>query len=88
MRTVDYLKCLAQVRNKLPLNIARDADSDVLGTAAIVCPVKAIGYLGEDINVPVGENGMGPVTKTILDEIVKRQLGVVESEWSVTVTDN
>jgi len=57
------------------------------GTAAIVCPVKAIGYLGKDIQIPIGEQGMGPVTKTILDEIVKRQLGVVESDWSVTVTE-
>ncbi|KAG8969791.1 hypothetical protein FRC03_000617 [Tulasnella sp. 419] len=57
------------------------------GTAAIVCPVKAIGYLGKDIPVPVGEDGMGPLTKTFLEEIQKRQLGVVESDWSVTVTN-
>ncbi|KAG8906611.1 hypothetical protein FRB99_006481 [Tulasnella sp. 403] len=57
------------------------------GTAAIVCPVKTIGYMGSDIPVPVGEEGMGPITKALLDEIVKRQLGVVESEWSVTVTE-
>jgi len=56
------------------------------GTAAIVCPVKAIGYLGKDIVVPVGEQGMGPMTKAFLDEIVGRQLGTVKSDWSVTVS--
>jgi len=57
------------------------------GTAAIVCPVKGIGYEGKDIPVPVGVQGMGPITKTLLDEIVKRQLGAVESDWSVLVTE-
>lgn len=47
--------------------------------------MKAIGYLGKDVNIPVGEAGMGPLTKVFLDEIVKRQLGVVESDWAVTV---
>ncbi|KEP55011.1 branched-chain-amino-acid aminotransferase [Rhizoctonia solani 123E] len=57
------------------------------GTAAIVCPVKAIGYQGKDINIPVGDEGMGPVCKAILDQIVARQMGTVESDWSVVVTE-
>lgn len=52
----------------------------------MVCPVEAIGYLGKDISIPVGEHGMGPLTKVFLDEIVRRQLGAVDSDWSVTVT--
>ncbi|KAG8766612.1 hypothetical protein FRC12_006761 [Ceratobasidium sp. 428] len=57
------------------------------GTAAIVCPVKEIGYKGADIKIPVGESGMGPICKAILDQIVARQLGLVESDWSVVVTE-
>ncbi|CAE6444685.1 unnamed protein product [Rhizoctonia solani] len=57
------------------------------GTAAIVCPVKAIGYQGKDIDIPVGDQGMGPVCKAILDQIVARQMGTVESDWSVVVTE-
>ncbi|KAG8859111.1 hypothetical protein FRB96_004681 [Tulasnella sp. 330] len=55
------------------------------GTAAIVSAVKAIGYQGKDINIPVGDDGMGPLTKAFHDEIVKRQLGEVDSDWSVVV---
>lgn len=47
--------------------------------------MKAIGYQGKDIDIPVGDDGMGPLTRVFLDEIVKRQLGEVESDWSVVV---
>lgn len=57
------------------------------GTAAIVCPVKEIGYKGKDIKIPVGEQGMGPMCKGILDQIVARQMGKIESDWSVVVTE-
>jgi branched-chain amino acid aminotransferase len=57
-----------------------------LGTAAIVCPVERIGYLGKDIHVPVGEAGMGPIAKGFLREIVGRQIGAIPSEWSVLVS--
>ncbi|KAG9099342.1 hypothetical protein FRC06_005369, partial [Ceratobasidium sp. 370] len=53
------------------------------GTAAIVCPVEEIGYKGKDIKIPVGKAGMGPMCKTILDQIVARQMGLIESDWSV-----
>ncbi|QRV76771.1 amino-transferase class IV protein [Ceratobasidium sp. AG-Ba] len=57
------------------------------GTAAIVCPVKEIGYKGKDIKIPVGKEGMGPMCKGILDQIVARQMGTIPSEWSVVVTE-
>lgn len=59
----------------------------ISGTAAIVCPVDKIGYLGEDIHVPVGEDGMGPIAKGFLQEIVGRQIGAIPSEWSVLVLE-
>jgi len=55
------------------------------GTAAIVCPVEQIGYRGEKIHVPTGEDGLPPVTKAILSEISGRQLGTIPSEWSFDV---
>ncbi|KDQ19839.1 hypothetical protein BOTBODRAFT_27261 [Botryobasidium botryosum FD-172 SS1] len=55
------------------------------GTAAVVCSVKNIGYNGEDIAVPTGPDGLGPITKSILDEITGRQLGIIPSDWSVEV---
>lgn len=58
-----------------------------LGTAAIVCPVERIGYLGEDIPVPVGEKGIGPIANGFLQEIVGRQIGAIPSEWSVLVSE-
>lgn len=63
-------------------------DCNSLGTAAVVCPVKAIGYQGQDVHIPVGEEGMGPITKTFLEEITKRQFGEIESDWSLTVTES
>ncbi|KAH9075828.1 branched-chain amino acid aminotransferase II [Lactarius deliciosus] len=42
------------------------------GTAAVVSPVKKIGYQGLDVEIPVGEDGMGPT-------------GEIESDWSVVI---
>ncbi|CAG8683854.1 12654_t:CDS:2, partial [Acaulospora colombiana] len=39
------------------------------------------GYLGEDINVPVGNKGIGDVANGFLQEIVGRQMGTIPSEW-------
>jgi branched-chain amino acid aminotransferase len=55
------------------------------GTAAIVSPIKEIGYDGEKIPVPVGQDGLGDVARAMLREIVGRQLGTIESDWSVLV---
>jgi len=55
------------------------------GTAAIVSPVERIGYKGSDIDIPVGVNGIGPVTSALLQQIVGRQTGRIPSEWSIEV---
>ncbi|KAK9899727.1 putative branched-chain-amino-acid aminotransferase 2 [Cystobasidium minutum MCA 4210] len=55
------------------------------GTAAVVSPIKEIGYDGEKIPVPVGSDGLGDVARAMLREITGRQLGTIESEWSVVV---
>lgn len=56
-----------------------------VGTAAVISPVDRIGYLGEDVHIPTGEDGMGPVSRPIWTELVGRQTGTVASEWSVEV---
>ncbi|KAH7104516.1 branched-chain amino acid aminotransferase II [Auriculariales sp. MPI-PUGE-AT-0066] len=55
------------------------------GTAAIISPVNRIGYLGEDVLIPTGPKGMGPLSQAILDEIVGRQRGTIKSDWNVVV---
>jgi len=55
------------------------------GTAAVISPVDRIGYLGEDIHIPTGEDGMGPISRPIWKELVGRQMGSIESDWSVVV---
>ena len=58
---------------------------NVLGTAAIVSPVNKIGYQGIDIEIPVEQDGMGPVSRPIWADLVARQTGEIESDWSVVV---
>lgn len=55
------------------------------GTAAIVSPVDRIGYLGEDIHIPVGEDGMGPLAKSFWERLMRIQGGEIESDWTVLV---
>jgi branched-chain amino acid aminotransferase len=55
------------------------------GTAAIVSPVNNIGFEGTDIPVPVGADGLGDVARVMVREVVGRQYGQVESDWSVKV---
>lgn len=55
------------------------------GTAAVISPVNRIGYLGEDVHIPTGDDGMGPVSRPIWKELVGRQMGSIESDWSVVV---
>jgi len=55
------------------------------GTAAVISPVDKIGYLGEDIAIPTGEDGMGPISRVIWKELVGRQTGAIASDWSVVV---
>lgn len=55
------------------------------GTAVVISPVDRIGYLGEDVLIPTGHDGMGPVSRPIWAELVSRQTGTVPSEWSLVV---
>ncbi|KAH9043718.1 branched-chain amino acid aminotransferase II [Lactarius pseudohatsudake] len=55
------------------------------GTAAVVSPVKKIGYQGQDVEIPVGEDGMGPVSRPLWTELTGRQTGEIESDWSVVI---
>lgn len=53
------------------------------GTAAIICPVKSIGYDGSDIYLPSYAGGFGPVARAMWERIVEIQEGRRESDWSV-----
>lgn len=56
------------------------------GTAAVVSPIKEIGYNGQDIHIPLqpGKEA-GKLTETIADWIAEIQYGVIEHPWSVEV---
>ncbi|PCH43853.1 D-aminoacid aminotransferase-like PLP-dependent enzyme [Wolfiporia cocos MD-104 SS10] len=57
------------------------------GTAAVISPVSRIGYLGEDVHIPTGPDGMGPVTRPLWKRLVDIQTGVLPHPWSVAVTE-
>jgi branched-chain amino acid aminotransferase len=57
------------------------------GTAAVISPVDRIGYMGEDVLIPTGKDGMGPVSRPIWKELVGRQTGAINSDWSVLVSE-
>ncbi|KAK4701709.1 branched-chain amino acid aminotransferase, partial [Phenoliferia sp. Uapishka_3] len=70
--------------------VERSANGSLLemfgtGTAAIVCAIERIGYEGADVTVPCGSSGLGSIAATVLREIEGRQLGEIESDWSVVV---
>lgn len=53
------------------------------GTAAVVSPIKTIGWKGEDINVPVGSGSAGDLTLQVNEWIKKIQYGEEEyKDWS------
>lgn len=54
------------------------------GTACIVCPVSAINFDGQDINVPTPEFGLA---RTLFDEITSIQRGEIQSNFVVQVKD-
>ncbi len=58
------------------------------GTAAVVSPVNKIGFKGQDIPIPVGESGIGPIAKIMLDTVTGIQLGKIEHPWSVLVDES
>lgn len=57
------------------------------GTAAVISPVDRIGYLGEDIQIPVDEDGMGPLSRSFWVRLSGIQKGKIESDWSVVVCE-
>ena len=57
------------------------------GTAAVISPVDRIGYMGEDVHIPTGPDGMGPVSRPIWTELVGRQWGKIPSDWSVPIVE-
>lgn len=52
------------------------------GTAAVVSPINNLGYMGTNISVPVGEDGLGNVARAMLMELAGRQYGTIEHPWS------
>ncbi len=44
--------------------------------------------MGEDILIPTGKDGMGPISRVIWKELVGRQVGSIPSDWSVTVSES
>ena len=52
------------------------------GTAAVVSPINNLGYMGENIAVPVAEDGLGDIARVMLNELAARQYGEIESPWS------
>lgn len=55
------------------------------GTAAIICPIERIGYMGKDIHINTGEDGLGDVARAVLKRIEDIQTGRLEHEWSVKI---
>ena len=63
------------------------ANAPDVGTAAVISPVDKIGYEGQDVHIPTGSDGMGPVSRPLWKELVGIQMGTIPSEWSVPVTE-
>ena len=55
------------------------------GTAAVISPVDRIGYTGEDLHIPVGSDGMGPISRPIWKQLVGIQTGKIAHPWGVPV---
>ena len=56
------------------------------GTAAVVSPIKEIGWRGKDINVPLQEGKQtGPLTEAVAGWISDIQYGIVDHPWSLVV---
>ena len=55
------------------------------GTAAVISPVDRVGYLGEDIVIPTGPDGMGPVSRPLWKQLTGIQTGTIPHPWSVEV---
>jgi branched-chain amino acid aminotransferase len=82
------------VVSERPVNMAEvkaaAADGTLLelfgsGTAAVISPVDRIGYQGEDVHIPTGPDGMGPVSRPLWKQLVGIQTGTVDHPWSVVI---
>ena len=54
----------------------------------MISPVNKIGYQGEDVHIPTGEDGMGPVSRPIWKQLSGIQNGTIPHPWSVVVTEH
>ncbi|KAI9057158.1 branched-chain amino acid aminotransferase II [Trametes sanguinea] len=55
------------------------------GTAAVISPVDRIGYLGEDVHIPTGPDGMGPISRPLWKHLTGIQTGAIPHPWAVEV---
>lgn len=54
------------------------------GTAAVISPISAIVYKGQEIKLPSGDK-IGPIAKLLLDQLLDIQYGRVDHPWSVLI---
>jgi branched-chain amino acid aminotransferase len=52
-----------------------------------VADSRRIGYEGRDISIPTGSDGLGDISRAMLDQIVGIQTGEIEHEWSVIANE-
>ncbi|PCH33474.1 branched-chain amino acid aminotransferase II [Wolfiporia cocos MD-104 SS10] len=57
------------------------------GTAAVISPVDKIGYLGDDIAIPTGPDGMGPISRPIWQQLTGIHNGAIPHPWSVIISE-
>lgn len=59
------------------------------GTAAVVCPIRRIRYMGRDWEIPLDPHDpmsqAGPLARRFWEAITNIQYGVVPHEWSLVV---
>lgn len=51
----------------------------------MISPVDRIGYLGQDLHIPTGPDGMGAVSRPVWKKLVSIQTGKIAHPWSVAV---
>lgn len=73
------------------VNEGRMLEAFGAGTAAVVCPVKSIHYLDQDIKIPLDKTDAtkqsGPLTQKLLSTLEDIQYGKVKHEWSRIVAE-
>ena len=55
------------------------------GTAAVVNPVRAIHYMGEDLLAREGNTDIGPFARRVFETLGDIQYGRTPHEWSVVI---